>query len=77
MDAERERWSQEPDPDPEPAPEAAPCERCGGLITGLLGYDLVVAPPEDGRHCPHCRADLRQQYPTLRQAVFGRCSRSK
>ncbi|MFE5088249.1 hypothetical protein [Streptomyces mirabilis] len=75
--AERERWAQEPDPAPDPAPEAAPCERCKGPVTGPLGYDLEFAPPEDGRHCPACRTDLRQQYPTLRQAVFGRRSRSK
>ncbi|MEV4449776.1 hypothetical protein [Streptomyces mirabilis] len=75
--AERERWAQEPDPEPEPAPEAASCERCGGPITGPLGYDPEFAPPEDGRHCPSCRTDLRQQYPTLRQAVFGRRRRSK
>ncbi|QDO45777.1 hypothetical protein FNV62_54560 [Streptomyces sp. RLB3-17] len=75
--AERDRWAQEPDPDPEPAPEAAPCQRCKGPVTGPLGYDLEFAPPEDGRHCPSCRTDLRQQYPTLRQAVFGRRPRSK
>jgi hypothetical protein len=75
--AERERWAPEPDPEPDPAPEATPCERCKGPITGPLGYDLEFAPPEDGRHCPSCRTDLRQQYPTLRQAVFGRRSRSK
>ncbi|QDN94768.1 hypothetical protein FNV65_54730 [Streptomyces sp. S1A1-8] len=74
---ERERWSQEPDPAPEPEPEAAPCERCKGPITGPPGYDLEFAPPEDGRHCPSCRTDLHQQYPTLRQAVFGRRPRSK
>ncbi|MGW1505529.1 hypothetical protein ACWCQW_44885 [Streptomyces mirabilis] len=39
--------------------------------------DERFALPEDGRHCPSCRTDLRQQYPTLRQAVFGRRSRSK
>jgi hypothetical protein len=71
--AERERWAQEP----EPAPEAAPCERCKGPITGPLGHDPDFVPSEDGRHCPSCRTDLRQQYPTLRQAVFGRRSRSK
>ncbi|MFD9659782.1 replication-relaxation family protein [Streptomyces mirabilis] len=75
--AERERWAQEPDLEPEPAPEAAPCERCKGPITGPLGYGPEFAPPEDGRHCPSCRTDLHQQYPTLRQAVFGRRSRSK
>ncbi|MER6377357.1 hypothetical protein ABT255_56005 [Streptomyces mirabilis] len=48
-----------------------------GPITGPLGYDLEFAPPEDGRHCPSCRTDLRQQPPTLRQAVFGRRPRSK
>ncbi|MEU1564071.1 replication-relaxation family protein [Streptomyces mirabilis] len=75
--AERERWAQEPDPAPKPEPEVAPCERCGLPITGELGYDLEFVPPEDGRHCPSCRTDLRQQYPTLRQAVFGRRPRSK
>ncbi|MET7780426.1 replication-relaxation family protein [Streptomyces mirabilis] len=75
--AERERWTQEPDPEPGPAPEAAPCERCKEPITGPLGYDLEFAPPQDGRHCPSCRTDLRQQYPTLRQAVFGRRPRGK
>ncbi|MEU1448615.1 hypothetical protein [Streptomyces mirabilis] len=74
---ERERWAQEPDPAPEPVPEVARCERCKGPITGPLGYDLEFAPPEDGRHCPSCRTDLRQQYPTLRQAVFGRRPRGK
>ncbi|MFE4627443.1 hypothetical protein [Streptomyces mirabilis] len=69
---EREHWAQEPDPEPVP-----PCERCKGPITGPLGYDLEFAPAEDGRHCPSCRTDLRQQHPTLRQAVFGRRSRSK
>ncbi|MER5907471.1 hypothetical protein ABT150_46755 [Streptomyces mirabilis] len=62
---------------PELAPGAAPCERCKGPITGPLGYDLEFAPPEDGRRCSSCRTDLLQQYPTLRQAVFGRRSRSK
>ncbi|KPI09991.1 hypothetical protein OK006_11236 [Actinobacteria bacterium OK006] len=73
---ERERWAQEPDPAPEPEP-VPPCERCGLPITGEPGYDLEFAPPEDGRHCPSCRTDLRQQHPTLRQAVFGRRPRSK
>jgi hypothetical protein len=73
---ERERWAQEPDPEPEPAPQAAPCERCKGPITGPLGHDLEFAPPEDGRHCPTCRTDLRQ-YPTLRETLFGRRQRSK
>ncbi|MEU1441611.1 replication-relaxation family protein [Streptomyces mirabilis] len=75
--AEKERWAQEPAPDPEPAPEAAPCERCGLPITGPPGEDAEFAPPEDGRHCPSCRTDLHQQYPTLRETLFGRRSRSK
>ncbi|MFF2520279.1 hypothetical protein [Streptomyces sp. NPDC058086] len=74
---ERERWAQEPDPEPEPVPEVAPCERRGRPITGPFGYDLEFAPPEDGRHCPECRTDISQRYPTLRQGVFGRRRRSK
>ncbi|MFD8218376.1 hypothetical protein ACFV2U_32900 [Streptomyces sp. NPDC059697] len=38
--------------------------------------DAEFAPPEDGRHCPTCRTDLRQ-YPTLRETRFGRRQRSK
>ncbi|MFD6921864.1 replication-relaxation family protein [Streptomyces sp. NPDC059944] len=74
--AERERWAEEPPEEPEPAPEAAPCERCGLPITGLAGEDDPFAPPQDGRHCPTCRTDLRQTL-TLRGALFGRRPRGR
>ncbi|MFD9445867.1 replication-relaxation family protein [Streptomyces sp. NPDC060006] len=70
--AQRERWTQQPDPAPAPAAEPEPCERCGLPITGQEGYFYPDAPLEDGRHCPTCRTDLRQQPMTLRQALFGK-----
>ncbi|MGW6491620.1 replication-relaxation family protein [Streptomyces sp. NPDC055056] len=74
--AERERWAEAPPEEPEPAPEAAPCERCGLPITGPAGEADPFAPPEDGRHCPTCRTDLRQTQ-TLRGALFGRRPRGR
>ncbi|MCX4561763.1 replication-relaxation family protein [Streptomyces phaeochromogenes] len=72
---QRERWTQEPAPAPVPQPE--PCERCGLPITGQQGLRYDDAPPEDGRHCPTCRTDLQQQPMTLRQALFGKSTRSR
>lgn len=37
---------------------------------------MVVATPEDGLHCPTCRAAMLPAM-TLRQALFGRRPRSK
>ncbi|WP_432189827.1 replication-relaxation family protein [Streptomyces sp. Tue6028] len=76
-EAARERWAQEPEPEPGPEPEPVPpCERCG-LPINSPGYDVEFAPEEDGRHCSNCRSDIQRQYPTLRQALFGRRPRSK
>ncbi|MFG2351828.1 replication-relaxation family protein [Streptomyces phaeochromogenes] len=70
--AQRERWIQEADSAPALAPDPEPCERCGLPITGQQGLRYDDAPPEDGRHCPTCRTDIRQQPMTLRQALFGK-----
>ncbi|WP_314416210.1 replication-relaxation family protein [Streptomyces kroppenstedtii] len=43
----------------------AACERCGLPVTGHPGYLYDDVPPEEGRHCPDCRTDLRQ-------ALFGK-----
>ncbi|GAA5704538.1 hypothetical protein [Streptomyces avermitilis] len=46
--------------------------RASGLpTTGEPGDSDEFALPEDGRHCPTCRSDISQQYPTLRQVNFG------
>ncbi|WP_327393907.1 hypothetical protein [Streptomyces phaeochromogenes] len=83
-DAEREEqqqaWGVQRDhgtQEPAPAPEPEPCERCGLPITGQPGTLYDNAPPEDGRHCPTCRTDLQQQPMTLRQALFGKSTRSR
>ncbi|MGX1916152.1 hypothetical protein ACWIID_46405 [Streptomyces phaeochromogenes] len=73
--AQRDRWAQEPAPAPAPEPE--PCERCGLPITGQQGHCYDDAPLEDGRHCPTCRTDIQQQPMTLRQALFGKSTRSR
>ncbi|MCX4912055.1 hypothetical protein [Streptomyces sp. NBC_00687] len=74
---EGERWATEPPSESDPAPEVASCERCGQPITDPVGEDdALFAPPEDGRHCPTCRTDLRQPL-TLRGALFGRWPRKK
>ncbi|WP_051901040.1 replication-relaxation family protein [Streptomyces aureus] len=62
-----ELWPGEPAPSP--ASVVPACERCGEPLTGR-GED-APAGSEDGRHCPSCRSDV-YQYPTLRQALFGR-----
>ncbi|MFE9813155.1 replication-relaxation family protein [Streptomyces sp. NPDC005548] len=73
VERERERWATEPPEEPEPVPQVALCERCGLPITGRMGEDDAgFAPPEDGRHCPTCRTDIRRQPQTLRRALFGR-----
>ncbi|MFD9586170.1 hypothetical protein ACFWBM_15905 [Streptomyces sp. NPDC059980] len=76
--AEMERWATKP-PEPESLPEVAPCERCGRPITGgqYRQDNAEFTLPEDGRHCPTCRSDLRSTYPTLRQALFGNCQRGR
>ncbi|MEU8869439.1 hypothetical protein [Streptomyces umbrinus] len=71
---QRERWTQEPDSAPASEPE--PCERCGLQITGQQGHRYDDAPPQDGRHCPTCRTDLRHQPMMLRQAIFGKRTRN-
>ncbi|MCW8102671.1 replication-relaxation family protein [Streptomyces tauricus] len=65
----RTAWENKP-PDPQPA-VPAPCERCGQPLNEPPGANDAFTPP-DGRHCPSCRTDLRQQPMTLRQALFGK-----
>jgi len=75
-------WDQNPAPsvdtgqlghprEPEPAPPA-PCERCGLPITGEPGIRYDYATPEDGRHCPPCRADIAREPASFFKALFGR-----
>ncbi|MEU9056966.1 hypothetical protein AB0D37_42445 [Streptomyces sp. NPDC048384] len=69
------QWQPTPQQLPATTPAAAapvPCERCGQPITGAPGNRYTDAPPEDGRHCPDCRADLAHQQPGLLKALFSR-----
>ncbi len=69
---EHGRQDEAGDDDPTPVPQGPRCEQCGGPLAGERGLHYEFAPPEDGRHCPRCRSDLRMIPTTLRQALFGR-----